>query len=345
MAEAEGAALLVRVGGSGEQRRQHRCGQPLPDREPRQRDERQPDRGRERQRAEARRHDERPGGGERPLPEARGESADEPALHDHHHDPDVGEHETQPARAEAEAGLAEERERGLHGHEGQGGEERGGEEAADRGVVERVREVRPVHTRVGAPPRLDAARLGEAEEGEDEVGRGESRRGEGGGPEAEAGEEGPEGRAEDEPEADRGAEETHVLRPLAGGRHVGDVGLGRGNAAPEEPGQGARDEEQPQRAREARQQEGRRGAGEAHQQDGAAAETVGQPTEQRRAHELRGRVGGEDRAHPHPGGPERLGVVRQLRQDDAEADEVDEDGEVDDGQAGLQETTIVVAAV
>ena len=133
-----------------------------------------------------------------------------------------------------------------------------------------------------------------------------------------------------------GAEKAHVPRPLAGRRHVRDVGLRRRDAAPEEAGQSAREQEQPQRVREPREEEGRGRAGEAQEEDGPAADPVGQPPEERGAHELGRRVGGEDRPHPDPGGPEALGVVGQLGQDEAEADEVDEDGEVDDGQAALQ---------
>ena len=74
---------------------------------------------------------------------------------------------------------------------------------------------------------------------------------------------------------------------------------------------------------------------------GPPAESIRERAEHGRGDELRQREGGEQQADDDRRGAERLRVERQQRNDDAEADEIDEDREEDDEQRTRHAPTII----
>ena len=73
-------------------------------------------------------------------------------------------------------------------------------------------------------------------------------------------------------------------------------------------------------------------AQQAEDQDRAPAVSVGIVAEDRGGQQLANRVHGEEQPDDERRRAERFGVKRQKRNDDAEADQVDEDGEEDDDE-------------
>ena len=136
-------------------------------------------------------------------------------------------------------------------------------------------------------------------------------------------------RAHDEAKPEGGADQPHALgAPLRRG-HVRDIGLGGGDVAGHDAGERARREELDEAVGIAGPDIGERDSGEAHEKDRLAPVAIAEPAPDGREEELHE---GVDRHHQrHHLGP-RLEVLRvegKQRNHDAEADQVDEDGEKD----------------
>jgi hypothetical protein len=101
-----------------------------------------------------------------------------------------------------------------------------------------------------------------------------------------------------------------------------------GNISTRYSGQNSSDEEKRERLRHAHQRKAGSSAGDAYQQDRSAAESIGQPAEDRREDDLHAGVNSGEPADRQRRRLEILGVKRQNRDDDAEAHQVDEDREV-----------------
>ena len=137
-------------------------------------------------------------------------------------------------------------------------------------------------------------------------------------------------RPESEPEPEGGADHAHGARPFFGRGHIGDVGLGNGDVPAGDPGQNPPGEKQRERLREAHERETGRGADDAHEQNRPPSEAIGEFAEDRREDDLHAGINAGEPADRDRGGVEVLRVKRQDRNDDAEAHQVDEDGEEED---------------
>jgi hypothetical protein len=140
----------------------------------------------------------------------------------------------------------------------------------------------------------------------------------------------PEGRPDDEAEPERRPDQPHALGALFRRRHVRNVGQRRGEVAPRRPVNDPGHEEQGQGVRHPHQEKPGRRPQHADEQDGPAADPVGQPPQERGAEHLHRRVNPQQPADDDRRGAEPLGIKRQDRDDDAEADEVEEDDAEDD---------------
>ena len=132
-------------------------------------------------------------------------------------------------------------------------------------------------------------------------------------------------RTDDEAEAERGAEDAVRLGAILFFRDVGDVGASRGDVAARQAVHDPRGEQHRQALRDGEHGEAHRGADQAEDENRPAAPAVRELAEQRRGDELRQRERGEQQADDERGGAEGAGVERQQRNDDSEADQVDED--------------------
>ena len=142
------------------------------------------------------------------------------------------------------------------------------------------------------------------------------------------------GRAEDEAEAEGRADQTHPLRSVLFGRHVGDVGLrGRDVAARDAVNDSAR-EEHPELRRKSQDEEPCARPQEREEEYGPPPVPVRQAAQHRREQELHDRVGRKEQTHHARARVELrpLDVERQDGDDDAEAHEVYEDRYEDDQQ-------------
>jgi hypothetical protein len=147
-------------------------------------------------------------------------------------------------------------------------------------------------------------------------------------------------RADDEAQAERRADQAERLRALVRRGDVGDVGIGGGEA-----GRGDRRDdpadEQPRQRRRQRHEDEVQAQPEARQQDHRApAVAVGQRALDRRGHELDRREHGAEDPDPVRGADDvaadhLFDQVRQHRDDQAEREDVDQDGDEDEGQRGL----------
>ena len=150
----------------------------------------------------------------------------------------------------------------------------------------------------------------------------------------------PEGGAEDEAEPEGDAHEPVVAGAGLGGRHVGDVGVGGGDAGPHDPGDGAAQEEPADGGREALHEVVDAEPEQRAEDDGPAAEAVGEGAEDRCAQELHQRVERDDDpvVEPRPRVvasrelPDELG---QHGDDDAQPQDVDEQGDEDEDHPRL----------
>ena len=123
--------------------------------------------------------------------------------------------------------------------------------------------------------------------------------------------------AEDEAEAEDGADEAEARRALLGGRDVGDVRGGGREARAGDAGDDAPDEEPPERGRETAQEVAGRRAEQRDEDDRPPPEPVGQPAEDRREEELHRRVQRDEQAEEVRRGPE---VVAEEARDEARRD-------------------------
>ena len=131
------------------------------------------------------------------------------------------------------------------------------------------------------------------------------------------------------------------FRTLARLGHVGDVGAGDGDVSTRQAVDDARREQHGEALRHRQHHEADDGADEAENEHGAPAEPVGQHPEHRRGNELCEGERGEEKADDDRRGAEGLRVERQQRDDDAEADEIDEDREEDDEQRTRHASKII----
>ncbi len=204
-------------------------------------------------------------------------------------------------------------------------------------------------TRLNRPGRAvvaGAARLllepgiGENESNGRKTGGEEGRPGEIGRGRIGAGEHAAQCRPHGEAEAEGGADHAHALGAALGRRHVGDISLRRRNVPCPRAGQEPRAEQHPQLPREAEPDIGQDRAGKAHQQHRAPADAIRDAPQDRRRDELRQRIGRHQHRHRESRGVVAQRVIRQQRDDHAEADEIDEDDEKEDGHAGVIDRTV-----
>ncbi len=145
-----------------------------------------------------------------------------------------------------------------------------------------------------------------------------------------AGEDAAQHRPDDEAEAERRADHAHSPGALFGRRHVGDIGLRRGDVAGAGAGKGARGKQHPQPGGEGEPEIGQRRRRHARHQYRAPADTVAEPSPERRRHHRHQRIDGEQQRHLQRRGGEPLRVKRQQRDDQPEPDQVDENDEEED---------------
>ena len=135
-------------------------------------------------------------------------------------------------------------------------------------------------------------------------------------------------RAEDEAEAEHGAEQSEALGAVFGRRDVGDVGVGDRRVRLHRAAEQAHDDQHPERRRHRGDEEAERERAEADQQHRPAAEAVGQRAEDRRRDEVGDAEGERHRAVP----PRLVGLRRreaadqrrQHRHDQADRHHVDQ---------------------
>ena len=142
-------------------------------------------------------------------------------------------------------------------------------------------------------------------------------------------------RPDDEAEAEGGADHAHAAGALLGRRHVGDIGLCRGDVAGTSSREGAGREHHPQLGRKTEPKIGERGSSHAGHQHRPAADPVAEPAPQRRGQHRHQRIDGEQQGHLQWRSAEALRVKRQQRNDQPEPDEVDKDDEKKDRHVGL----------
>ncbi len=126
------------------------------------------------------------------------------------------------------------------------------------------------------------------------------------------------------------AHEAHATRPVLRRGRIGDVRLGGWNVRAGNAGGYPRREEERQRAREAEDRIGHERPEQPDEQDGAPAESIGHAPPHGREEELHQRERAGEQADGERGGPERLGIEREQGDDDAEAEQIDEDGDEND---------------
>ena len=272
-------------------------------------------------------------------PKRARQAADQPALHHHQHDADIEEETADLLRAPAEAAIRPKRESGLHPGEG----DRRQEEQDNK-----VPELRPgegvLRQRQAAGPRRGAAILRrqtllQQDDGEDQRDRREDRRRKGRARQRRragirAGEQPADRRAEGEAQAEGRADHAHALGAVLLGGDVGDIGLRRRDIAGPGPRQQPRREQHPERIGETEPEIREHRAGQADQQHRPAADPVREPAPDRRSEELREGIARHHRRHLEWRGREFQRVVRQQRDHDPEADQIDEDDEEEDSHCG-----------
>jgi hypothetical protein len=133
---------------------------------------------------------------------------------------------------------------------------------------------------------------------------------------------GPEGRAQ----------QAHAAGALLGRGDVGHVALDRRDVAAAEAADQADGHGDPDVRREGQGQVGDGVGDDGDDQHRPPADAVRHPPPERLAEELAQAVGGEHGRHLPRGGVHRLGVEGQQRDDHAEAHQVDEDNQEQDGQ-------------
>ena len=135
---------------------------------------------------------------------------------------------------------------------------------------------------------------------------------------------------DDEAEAERRTEDAERLRAVALGRDVGDIGPRRRDVATREPVDDPRREQHHEAVRQRQHDEADHRAEQAEDEHRSPSVAIGHVAEQRRRDELAERERREEQADHERRRAERLGIEGQQRDDDPEADEIDEDREEDD---------------
>ena len=141
-------------------------------------------------------------------------------------------------------------------------------------------------------------------------------------------------RAEHEAEPERRADDSHRLRALLLGRNVRDVGLRGADVATRGAVDDAGDEQHEQGARQAHQNEADGRSENADEEHGLAADAIGQLAPERRGQELREGERRDEQSVFHRGRMEGLGIDGQHRDDDAEPDHIDQDGQENNAELG-----------
>ena len=153
-------------------------------------------------------------------------------------------------------------------------------------------------------------------------------------------EQAPEGGAEDEAEPEGDPHEAVVAGAGLRGRHVGDVGVGGGDAGPHDPGDGAANEEPADGRREALHEVVDAEPEQRAEDDRPPAEAVGEGAQDGGAQELHQGVEGDDDAVVEPcprvvAGRELPDELGQDGDDDAQPEDVDEQGDEDEDHPRL----------
>ena len=146
---------------------------------------------------------------------------------------------------------------------------------------------------------------------------------------------------DDKSKAEGGAQKAKCLRSLVRLGDIGDVRAGDRDVSARQSVDDARRKQHRQALRNREHGEADHRADEAEDQDRAPPEPIGECAEHGRGHELREGKRGEEKADDYRRRTERLCVERQQRNDDAEADEIDEDREEDDEQRTRHAPTII----
>ena len=141
-------------------------------------------------------------------------------------------------------------------------------------------------------------------------------------------------RPKNEAQAKRRADQSHAPRAVLFRRHVRDVSLGRRNVAAGNAVDDSPDEQHPQRRGKTQNQKARARSEQTYQQNRPAAVLVGKPSQHGREDQLHCGIRSEQQSDLAGSGAEfcALGVVRQNRNYDPEAYEIDEDRNKDDEQ-------------
>ncbi len=132
-------------------------------------------------------------------------------------------------------------------------------------------------------------------------------------------------RADNKAQPEGRADHAESFRAVLGVGHIGDVGLRHAQVAARDAIDDAAGEQNPQGVGEAEQDEAQERSENGSQQDRSAAEAVGESPEDGSADQLHGGVRGDQQSSHELAGVEGLSVVGQQRQDQAEAQQVDED--------------------
>ncbi len=117
-------------------------------------------------------------------------------------------------------------------------------------------------------------------------------------------------RADDKSQPKGGADHAQAFGSFLGVRHIGNVGLGDGEVAAGEAVQDAGGEQDDERVGNAEQDEAEKGAKDGDQQDRAAAKAVGETSQDGRADQLRGSIGGNQQACDKAVGFKGLRIIR-----------------------------------
>ena len=252
--------------------------------------------------------------------------------HEQRHAADVGVEPADGRLGDAEDALEVEGDDAVHGHEGHHAEGVDPDQGAHRagGAGGDVEHRGSGGAGRGLSARLPAAlgqRLGQPDHAEEEVEDAEARRQVAGPDPAQGLGQGADGRAHHDAGAGGHGEPAQRLGPVLARHRVAQVGLhhahGAGAAALDQPG----DEQQPDGGGRLEDDVGRRGDEQATEDHGPPAVAVRQPAPERRRRHLAEGEGGDEDSHHGRVAAQLLGVERQQRQDDEEADHVHEDRE------------------
>ena len=270
------------------------------------------------------------------LAEPACQRTDEQGLRDATCEADGDERQPHLAWPPLVAQTGPEPEHGLHGGEGDDGDEAHHQQAADERML--VGEDQGVTSRrrccEGGPRGPD----GFTQEQQCPQGR-RARQRRGGeqwqavadGAEFRCSQQAADGRTRHEAQIEGGTEETNAPRSAGRRCHVGDVAEHHGQCAAEEAAHDAQQTSGPEVWRKGKGHVTHGGAGGGDDEYGAPPDAVGELAPVRFAHQVAERIGGEQGGYAQRAGAEGLPVKRQEWQHEAEARDIDEN---DDEQQG-----------